>query len=244
VSVCARHGSSDPQVNSKAAGFPGSARLLRHADFERIQRCLHQGRYEANAFFEFDQAVKGYMTVAQDPKFAGSEHRKEALGLTASLRTWQLRTLVNPLIVGRFVGAEGVAYVALAIRIAEALGSFRLAAGRMAIAALARLQDRRHEFRRALEQALFLQVVTLGPLLCAFALTGPYIVQHFIGARWMPSMQIYPFAAAGVLVMVAGWETTWRRLQESNPRISSCMRCAPSHAKRRNFCPSASNWLR
>jgi hypothetical protein len=36
-------------------------------------------------FFEFDQAVKGYLTVAQDPKFANSEHRKEALGLTASL---------------------------------------------------------------------------------------------------------------------------------------------------------------
>jgi cellulose synthase operon protein C len=36
-------------------------------------------------FFEFDQAVKGYMTVAQDPKFANSDHRKEALGLTASL---------------------------------------------------------------------------------------------------------------------------------------------------------------
>jgi len=36
-------------------------------------------------FFEFDQAAKGYLTVAQDPKFAGSEHRKEALGLTASL---------------------------------------------------------------------------------------------------------------------------------------------------------------
>ena len=36
-------------------------------------------------FFEFDQAVKGYLTVAQDPKFAESEHRKEALGLAASL---------------------------------------------------------------------------------------------------------------------------------------------------------------
>jgi len=36
-------------------------------------------------FFEFDQAVKGYLTVAQDPKFAQSEHRKEALGLVASL---------------------------------------------------------------------------------------------------------------------------------------------------------------
>jgi len=36
-------------------------------------------------FFEFDQAVKGYLTLAQDPKFAASEHRKEALGLAASL---------------------------------------------------------------------------------------------------------------------------------------------------------------
>jgi hypothetical protein len=36
-------------------------------------------------FFEFDQAVKGYITVAQDPRFATSDHRKEALGLAASL---------------------------------------------------------------------------------------------------------------------------------------------------------------
>jgi O-antigen/teichoic acid export membrane protein len=122
------------------------------------------------------------------------------VGLTASLRTWQLRTLVNPLIVGRYGGAEAVAYIALAIRIAEALGTFRLAAARMAIAALARLQDRREAFRQALEQALFLQVVTLGPLLCAFALLGPYIVRHVMGARWTPSLQIYPFAAVGVLV--------------------------------------------
>lgn len=92
------------------------------------------------------------------------------ISLTASLRTWQLRTLVNPLIVGRCLGTEVVAYIALAIRIAEALGSFRLAAGRMAIAALARLQDRREEFRRVLDRALY------------------------------PSMLIYPFAAVGVLV--------------------------------------------
>jgi PST family polysaccharide transporter len=43
-------------------------------------------------------------------------------------------------------------------------------------------------------------VVTLGPLLLAFALLGPYVVVHIIGKRWMPSMLIYPFAAAGVLV--------------------------------------------
>jgi len=122
------------------------------------------------------------------------------IGLTASLRTWQLRTLVNPLPVGRFVGAEGVAFVALALRIAEALGTFRLAAGRMAVAALARLQSRHEEFRTVLERALYLQVLTLGPMLCAFSLPGPFIVRHVIGVRWTPSLAVYPFVAAGVLL--------------------------------------------
>lgn len=121
-------------------------------------------------------------------------------GLTASLRTWQLRTLVNPLLVGRFAGAEAVAFVALAIRIAEALGTFRLAAGRMAIAALARLQDRQDDFRQALQLTLRLQVITLGPLLCAFAWLGPVVVPRLVGTRWMPSLAVYPFIAAGVLI--------------------------------------------
>ncbi len=120
--------------------------------------------------------------------------------LTASLRTWQLRTLVNPLLVSRFAGAEAVAYVALAIRIAEALGTFRLAAGRIAIAALARVQSRREDFRQALQLALRLQVITLGPLLCAFAWLGPWMVPRLVGMRWMPSLSVYPFIAAGVLV--------------------------------------------
>ena len=36
-------------------------------------------------FFEFDKAVTGYLELAQSPKFAQSEHRKESLGLAASL---------------------------------------------------------------------------------------------------------------------------------------------------------------
>jgi len=36
-------------------------------------------------FFEFDQAVQGYLQIAESPKFAQSDHRREALGLAASL---------------------------------------------------------------------------------------------------------------------------------------------------------------
>jgi len=128
------------------------------------------------------------------------EMLRYGLGCTASLRTWQLRTLVNPLLVGRFVGVEGVAFVALALRIAEALGTFRLAAGRMAIAALARAQNHREQFQRLLQRAMYWQVVTLGPLLCFFALFGPWIFQHVVGVRWLPSLHVYPFVAAGVLI--------------------------------------------
>ena len=122
------------------------------------------------------------------------------LGFSASVRTWQLRTLVNPLLVGRFAGAEGVAYVAFAMRVAEGLSFVRTAAGRLAIAALARLQHDRDRFRAALEQALGLQVLTLGPLLCAFAWFGPWLVPRLMGERWVAALAVYPFVAAGVLV--------------------------------------------
>jgi PST family polysaccharide transporter len=121
-------------------------------------------------------------------------------GFSASVRMWQLRTLINPLLVGRFAGPEGVAFVAFALRVVEALGFVRTAAGRLAIAALARLQHEREQFRQVLERAQLVQVITLGPLLCGFALCGPWVVPRLLGPRWLPSLQVYPLIAAGVLV--------------------------------------------
>lgn len=123
-----------------------------------------------------------------------------SIGYTASLRVWQLRTLVNPLLVGRFAGAEAVAYIALAIRISEGLGFVRVAAGRLAIAALSRLRRNEELFRSTLERALQLQLLALGPLLCLFALAAPVAIPRLLGVRWTASLQVFPFIAAGVLV--------------------------------------------
>ena len=121
-------------------------------------------------------------------------------GYSASIRTWQLRTLVNPLLVGRFAGTEAVAFVALAIRIAEALGFVRTAAGRLGIAALARLQQDSARFRSALTRAQELQVITLGPLLGVAVICSPWIVPQILGARWLPAIVVLPFVGAGVLI--------------------------------------------
>ena len=56
-----------------------------YPDSEWGKEALWNASRNQYRFFEFDQAVKGYLTVAQDPKFAQSEHRKEALGLAASM---------------------------------------------------------------------------------------------------------------------------------------------------------------
>lgn len=121
-------------------------------------------------------------------------------GVTLSLRTWQLRTLVNPVLVGRFAGLEAVAYVAFALRIADGLGFLRAVASRLGVAALARLQHNREAFGVAVEKALLVQVITLGPMLGSFVLFGPWITQHFLGHRWLQAVAIFPFVAAGVLL--------------------------------------------
>jgi O-antigen/teichoic acid export membrane protein len=121
-------------------------------------------------------------------------------GYSASMRMWQVRSLVNPLLVGRFVGAEGVALVAFALRVAEGIGFLRTAAGRLAIAALARLQTDRSQLGKVLEKALELQVVILGPLLCTFALFGPWLVPRLMGTRWTGLLEVYPFVSIGVLL--------------------------------------------
>lgn len=121
-------------------------------------------------------------------------------GFAASIRMWQLRSLVNPLLVGRFGGAESVALVAFALRVGEGIGFTRTAAGRLAIAAFARLQSDRTNLKKALERALELQVLVLGPLLCLFALCGPWLVPRMMGARWLGVLTVFPFVAIGVLL--------------------------------------------
>src|SRR5581483_5009906 len=145
-------------------------------------------------------AAAGFVPRLRFDRAVSREMLTFGAGYTASIRTWQLRTLVNPLLVGRLVGAEGVAYVGFAIRVAEGLGFIRVAAARLAIAGLAALQKDRKQIRAALESAQTIQVIVLGPLLCAFALTSPYVVPALLGARWTPSLQVFPFVALGVLV--------------------------------------------
>lgn len=119
--------------------------------------------------------------------------------LSASSWGWQLRNLVNPLIVGRFAGVEAVAFVALANRMVETLSFARTATFRISIAALAQLQGDRRRLERAVTEGIGLQVLALGPLLVGVAWLGPWVIPALFGEEWRSAMAVYPFIALSSL---------------------------------------------
>jgi PST family polysaccharide transporter len=123
-----------------------------------------------------------------------------SVGYSASFWVWQLRSLVNSLLVSRFLGAEAVGYIALANRMVELLGFVKSATYRLSIAALARLQGQRERMTQAISEGMGLQVLALGPVLVLVSWLGPTFLPLAFGAEWAPAMQIYPFIALSLLI--------------------------------------------
>lgn len=122
-----------------------------------------------------------------------------SVGFSASIWVWQLRSLVNPLLVGRYAGAEGVGYVALAIRLVELLSFVKTTTWRIGIATLSRLQNDKSRLLSAVSEGMQLQILAIGPLLSCFSLIAPFIMPRLFGDSWSDVLQVYPFIAFSYL---------------------------------------------
>lgn len=131
---------------------------------------------------------------------AARDMLKYGFGYSASVWVWQGRMLVNPLIVGRFAGPSGVAYVSLAIRLVGAMSFVAASTYRLSIAAFARLRSDPQRLRDGITEGMHLQLLALGPILLAFALFAPSVVPLVFGADWMGVLVVFPFIAVGSLV--------------------------------------------
>jgi len=141
---------------------------------------------------------------------------------SSSIWVWQLRDLVNPLIVGRFAGVEGVAFVAVGIRIAALLAFAKSVTWRVAIAALAKLDGNRDRLRGTITEGMRLQTFAVGLPLAGFALLAPVILPLVFGPRWNPTLSVFPFIALSYLsnavfnlhssvlyLLQKNWKVTW-----------------------------------
>ena len=122
---------------------------------------------------------------------------------TASIWIWHLRRLVNPLVVGRLLGAEAVAIVSLTAQLTQHLTFVIMTAWRLATAVLARVQSDRPRMLRAINDGMWLQTLAVGCLLVVFGVVIPFAIPHLLGSAWGGIALLYPFIAIGVLVNAA-----------------------------------------
>jgi PST family polysaccharide transporter len=146
-----------------------------------------------------------FWTSGYRPRLCWERARVRAMvrygvGFSASEWIWSLGKLVNPLIVGRYAGAEAVGQVALATRLVEQLSYVvLLPVARLAIPVFARLREDRGRLTKALNEGTALQLLVIGPVLVGFGLVAPWIVPLLLGSQWLPALEVYPFIAAAYL---------------------------------------------
>jgi O-antigen/teichoic acid export membrane protein len=122
------------------------------------------------------------------------------LGYSSSTWVWQLRTLVNPVLVSRFMGAEAVGYIAVAINLVNMMSFVKTATWRISIAALGKLQESRNLLAQAVSEGMQLQVMALGPFLVVLLCLAPWGIPLVYGPHWLPVLTVLPFIATGSLI--------------------------------------------
>lgn len=124
---------------------------------------------------------------------------KYAISFSAANWIWQLRMLINPMIVGPVLGAQAVGLVGMTIGLLEMLSIVKTIAWRLSVSVLGRVQSDVARLRAAVTEGMELQLLAVGSILLGFGWTGDFFVPLLFGERWAPVMEIYPYIAVGYL---------------------------------------------
>jgi PST family polysaccharide transporter len=155
--------------------------------------------------------VASFAFARYRPRLRLSRARAAAMmrfGASYSTASWLSRgeQLINPVVVGSVLGPAAVGVVALAQRLAEALGALMRASWKLSIVAFSKVQEDSTRLRRALEEAMGAQLLFIGPLLAVFATVAVWVVPAAFGDEWKDTLDVFPFLAlhlAGVSLLSA-----------------------------------------
>jgi PST family polysaccharide transporter len=137
------------------------------------------------------------------PRWSRSEAKaqiKYGISYAASIWIWQGRDLVNPVLVGKLLGTEAVAFVAMAVRLTNIIGFAKGAVWRIYMSLLARVAFDRERMKKVIEAGLSHQLLILAVVFVSFTAVAPELVAVAMGERWLTVLRIFPFISAGMIV--------------------------------------------
>ena len=132
-------------------------------------------------------------------------------GLSYSTAQWanRLVDLVNPLVVGTFLGAAGVGYVAFAQRLVDTIAFAQRGAYRLGMVAMSRVgSDEKDRLRYSIEEGALLQLLALAVPFACFGIAARWLVPALFGHEWTRALPIYSLLALATMLGAAGFIQT------------------------------------
>ena len=113
--------------------------------------------------------------------------------------TWQMRGLVNPLVIGPVLGPTALGIVGMATTVVELTAFIKNIVYRISLSVLGRAREDAPRMRAALTSGLQVQTLAVGTVLLGFSWFDGYLVPFAFGPDWMPILPLYPFIALSFL---------------------------------------------
>jgi len=129
-------------------------------------------------------------------------------GFSYSMTTWTtlLGGLINPLVVGTFLGATGVGYVAFAQRLVGTIGFAQRGANRLGLVSMSRVPDGQNDrIRRAIEEGSEFLLIALGVPFAIFGVVARIVIPLLFGQDWTIAIRLYTFLALAAVLSSSGF---------------------------------------
>jgi PST family polysaccharide transporter len=150
------------------------------------------------------------------------EMTRHGLGYSTAQWVNRLGNLVNPLVVGTFLGATGVGYVAFAQRLVDTMGFAQRGAYRLGMVAMSRVgSEEKSRLRYSIEEGSLLQLLALAIPFACFGIAAHWLVPALFGHEWAKAVPLYSLLALATVLGTSGFiQTTFLYSRGRNMAVS------------------------
>ena len=115
----------------------------------------------------------------------------------------QLRNVLMLVIVGRVLGGDAVGLLEMSFRAVRWISPVRAAIRRVAVPAMAVMFESRDRVNGMLLELIDVEILCSVPVTLAAVWAFPFCLRHILPAAWSPTIVVFPWLAAGSLLLAA-----------------------------------------